>query len=110
MMNLREGITDYRYVYTLEQAIQRAPNGTMRDLAARYLATLKKKIPEYAHSSKYSDATNPDAGGSDDEIGRHLDDIRRKIANYIVKLVPARPRSIEATTPIKISNEKICIL
>jgi len=89
MMNLREGITDYRYVYTLEQAIQRASTWKQRrraKKAVRYLKNLKKEIPEYAHSSKYSDATNADAGDSDAEIVRHLDNVRREIAQHIVKL------------------------
>lgn len=88
LMNLYEGINDYKYVYTLEKMIEKAPadKKTIAAEAQKYLDNLRKDIPEYAHSEKFTDGAESGTGEVMAEIVNRLDIIRAKIAAYIEAL------------------------
>ena len=87
-INLREGIQDYRYVYTLEEAIKNAPANKKDAVskAKKYLKGLKAKVPEYAHAANFSDPTLTSDGDSDAKIATELNSIRNNLAKLIVKI------------------------
>lgn len=87
-INLREGIQDYCYVYTLEEAIKNAPANkkVAIEKAEKYLQDLKTKIPEYAHAANFSDPTLASDGDSDAKIARELNDIRNNLAKLITEI------------------------
>jgi hypothetical protein len=87
-----EGITDYAYVYTLEQAIAAAKGDAAKakiaDEAAAFLAAVRKAIPEFA---KIKNMASPDAGalvgqGLDTPAAEMCEPWRRKIAEYLIRL------------------------
>jgi hypothetical protein len=88
LMNMYEGINDYKYVYTLEKMIEKAPAGkkAVAAEAQAYLDNLRKEIPEYAHSEKFTDGAESGTGEARAEIVNRLDTIRAKIAAYIEAL------------------------
>jgi len=81
---LRDGITDYHYVYTLEQLIKQNPKSPVAAKAKKYLAELKIKIPEYAHATNFTEAT--EAGVGEVKTSLNLSKIRQKIADFCEKL------------------------
>ncbi len=88
LMNMYEGINDYKYVYTLEKMIETASAGKkiVAVEAQAYLDNLRKEIPEYAHSEKFTDGKESGTGEVSVEIVNRLDTIRAKIAAYIEAL------------------------
>jgi len=92
LLNMFEGINDYRYVYTLEKLIEQAPHDKKKFAkeAKAYLEELKKEIPEYAHSDGFTDGKESGSGEANAEIVTHLDSIRTKLAEYITLLYGRR--------------------
>jgi hypothetical protein len=88
LMYMYEGINDYRYVYTLEKMIEKASadRKSIASEAQSYLDKLKKDIPEYAHSEKFTDGRETGSGELNAEIVKNLYAIRAKLADYIEKL------------------------
>ena len=88
LMNMYEGINDYKYVYTLEKMIGKA-SAEKKAVAAEaqaFLDKLKGEIPEYAHSEKFTDGKESGTGEVDAQIVTKLDSIRAKLADYIEKI------------------------
>lgn len=88
LIDMHEGINDYRHVHTLEHWIAQAP-ADRRDLAAQaqtYLDTLRNDIPEYAHAEAFTDGRETGSGEVNAAIVGQLDAIRAKLADYIEKL------------------------
>ena len=88
LLNMFEGMNDYRYVYTLEKLIEQAPHAQKKVAkeAKAYLEELKKEIPEYAHSDGFTDGKESGSGEARAEIVNRLDTIRAKLAEYIIRL------------------------
>ena len=88
LMNMYEGINDYRYVYTLEKMMGTASAGkkAVAVEAQAFLDKLKSEIPEYAHSEKFTDGKESGAGEVDAQIVTRLDSVRAKLADYIEKI------------------------
>ncbi|MBN1809324.1 MAG: carbohydrate-binding family 9-like protein [Planctomycetes bacterium] len=85
---VREGITDYRYIRTLQQAISSAPDAEASVAAKAFLEQLKAFLPEYPHTGLKSGA---DAGGtSPDALSRHCDAWRYQITEFISAITEDR--------------------
>jgi hypothetical protein len=78
MVTIADGITDYAYIYNLEQAISKnKAAGTKGDIvqkATDFLAEIKKSIPEYPH------------GQGEESADANLDSWRSQIAEFLKKL------------------------
>lgn len=84
---VREGIDDYRYLYTLLQALKRAPAGAAAaiDRARKLLQELSDAVPEYPAIGLQ---TGTEAGGSGDpaRLMAMFDHFRWRIALAILEL------------------------
>lgn len=87
MYLMADGITDYAYVYTLEQALK-AAKGPKADEAKAFLAALERAMPEFPQiKGLASEADGPKVGmGVSDEARLHCDDWRKTIAGYLKEL------------------------
>ncbi|MBI3830691.1 MAG: hypothetical protein HY291_14310 [Planctomycetes bacterium] len=91
-LNIAQGITDYTYLYNLEQALEGAKNDaakakTVADAQA-FLDALKKSIPEYPGIKGMA---SPDAGalvgaGLDTPAAALCEAWRRKIGEFLIAL------------------------
>ena len=83
LLGVREGIDDYRYVYTLEQAVATAPASDIKREAQAWLDKLRTEVPAYAHADDFVDETL--AGDSEAEFSftASLDRNRFKAADYV---------------------------
>ena len=91
--NVAQGITDYAYLYTLEQAIEKnrgtGANKQTVDEATAFLDALKRVIPEFP---KLKGMTSEEDGalvgmGIEGETKQQLDEWRTKIAQYLKVLL-----------------------
>ncbi len=86
MIALREGVMDYKYVYTLEKAMEKSKNEKAKEDAAKFLEELRKEVPEYAHSDKFSNPEEVDRGDPEMQLISELDATREKICALIMEL------------------------
>ena len=98
-LNIREGITDYRVLHTLEDAVAAARKaGRPLDDAGAFLRTLRAEIPTDLRQT-YEGWGPPDAGGENWYLkpnvrlrpGR-LEEIRAEAVRHLVRLKGAHPR------------------
>jgi hypothetical protein len=87
-----EGINDYAYLYTLEQAIQKArgkgAGGKTVEEAEAFLADLGKKIPEFPKVRGLATGSSGAAvgQGAEDSAVRMTETWRKQIAGYLKEL------------------------
>jgi hypothetical protein len=117
---VREGIDDLKYAATLEKAIAEAPKdgpgAQAAKEAAKFLAALKKFLPEYP---EHGLTTGSEAGGKYTEGGlkTYFDAWREQIAEYVVAVKSgAKPAVVAKATepfPAGISEESktaVCLI
>jgi hypothetical protein len=87
--HLAEGISDYAYLYTLEEVLKTA-KGPKADEARAYLAALQRAMPEFPQiSGLASPADGPKVGmGVDDDARLKVDEWRKAVAGFIKELKP----------------------
>jgi hypothetical protein len=86
-----EGITDYTYIYTLEQALKQDYSGARQKTAEdakAFLVSLRKTIPRHPEIRGMASVEDgPKVGmGINDHASAHVRDWRRKIAGYLKDL------------------------
>lgn len=83
-----EGVTDYAYIYTLEQAIKNAKNPETAKKAQRFLDALKRVVPEFPEVKGLQNAEDAALVGMglNDPVQRQLPAWRRNIAEFLKEL------------------------
>jgi hypothetical protein len=87
MFDLAEGISDYAYLYTLEEVLK-AAKGPKADEAKAWLAALARAMPEFP---QITGLASPDDGpkvgmGIDDDARLKVDSWRKTAAEFIKDL------------------------
>jgi hypothetical protein len=87
-LEVAEGINDYAYLITLEQALEKTKKEEVARSAREFLAALKRVIPEHPETKGLaSDSDGALVGlGINDEVRRLTPQWRKKIGEYLKKL------------------------
>lgn len=83
LLAIREGIDDYRYLYTLERRLEQPGNPTVKAAAQAWLDEVRKSVPAYAHAADFVDETAAGDSETDTDFTTQLDDIRARAANFL---------------------------
>lgn len=86
LLGVREGIDDYRYLYTLERVLAQAGDSATRTAAMDWLAQLRREIPPYAHADDFVDETAAGDTEAEIEFTARLDQARAQAAAFIRQL------------------------
>jgi len=97
-----QGIADYAYVYTLEQALKTTYHGQQEKVAAEagaFLEVLRKDMAEFPRIKGMGGASDgAKVGmGTSDEVCLHVDEWRMKIGEYLKQLGYRGPDDSPAT-------------
>ncbi len=86
LLGVREGIDDYRYLYTLQKRLAERPGHPLRGEIEAWIEQVRSEVPPYAHAEDFVDETA--AGDSDATFAftAQLDEIRQQAASYIQQL------------------------
>lgn len=90
-LDIADGITDYAYIYTLEEALKK-PYATQKAKTAgeakAFLTALKRAMPEFPKVKGLGPGADGSAVGMgiEDEAKTHVDAWRRTIAGYLKEL------------------------
>ena len=87
IFDLAEGISDYAYLYTLEQVLKTA-KGPKADEARAWLAALERAMPEFPQIKGLASPNDgPKVGmGIDDDARLKVDSWRKRAAEFIKDL------------------------
>ncbi len=91
--SMAEGITDYTYIYTLEEALKSdaaSKNTKVAADARAFLNALERAMPQFPDVKGLASANDgPAVGmGIQDEARTHVDDWRKTIAKFLIELNP----------------------
>jgi len=111
MIRVSQGITDYAYVYTLEQALKANYGGPQAKIAAEaraFLEEIKNAMPEFPKIKGMDSASHgAEVGeGSEDEARLHVGEWRMKIGAYLKQLGYKAPGDPPAVVVKDIAGER----
>ena len=86
LLGIREGIDDYRYVYTLERLLDKAPASETTAAARAWLDKLRAEVPPYAHASDFTDETAAGDTEAEFDFTARMDTLRQQAAAFIQQL------------------------
>lgn len=86
LLGVREGIDDYRYVYTLERRLEQPGSPEIKAAAQAWLDSIRSAVPAYAHAADFVDETAAGDAETDIDFTAQLDQIRARAAAFLSEL------------------------